>query len=155
MVYWSGRGGSVLVGLLSVVGRFPEICHQLNPFIVFVALLFRSPDRSFGSTGLGEFSHILPAFWAFLMFYPCFFIVLEHLHFYLAFFMFWHPYLILFLVFIFVCFYLVKCTFLQNTVNYDAWHTFWSLHGALPLHGHPSPPFLGSAQDGGDPLLVY
>ena len=53
MVYWSGRGGSVLVGLLSVVGRFPEICHQLNPFIVFVALLFRSPDRSIGSTGLG------------------------------------------------------------------------------------------------------
>ena len=45
--------------------------------------------------------------------------------------MLWHPYLILFLVFIFVCFYLVKCTFLQNTVNYDAWHTF----GSLPVAG--------------------
>ena len=39
--------------------------------------------------------------------------------------------LVLFLVFIFVHFYLVKCTFLQNIVNYDAWHTF----GLLPLAG--------------------
>ena len=39
--------------------------------------------------------------------------------------------LVLFLVFIFVHFYLVKCTFLQNIVNYDAWHTF----GSLPLAG--------------------
>ena len=39
--------------------------------------------------------------------------------------------LVLFLVFIFVHFYLVKCTFLQNIVNYDAWHTF----GSLPAPG--------------------
>ena len=39
--------------------------------------------------------------------------------------------LVLFLAFIFVYFYLVKCTFLQNIVNYDAWHTF----GSLPLAG--------------------
>ena len=39
--------------------------------------------------------------------------------------------LVLFLAFIFVHFYLVKCTFLQNIVNYDAWHTF----GPLPLAG--------------------
>ena len=39
--------------------------------------------------------------------------------------------LVLFLVFIFVHFYLVKCTCLQNIVNYDAWSTF----GPLPLAG--------------------
>ena len=46
---------------------------------------------------------------------------------------------VLFLVFIFVHFYLVQCTFSQNIVNYDAWHTCGSLPGALPLYGHPSP----------------
>ena len=60
---------------------------------------------------------------------------------------------VLFLVFIFVNFYRVKFTFLQNIVNYDAWHTCGSLPGALRLYGHPSPPCLGSAQDGGGPLF--
>ena len=100
----------------------------------------------------------LPAFLPFLMFYLCFFMVLEHLHFYLVFFhvlascssILW----VLFLVFIFVHFYLVKCTFLQSIVNYDVWHTFWSLHVAgwalefcfdvLPVffHGFRTPTFL-------------
>ena len=45
-VYWSGRGGSVLVGLWSVVGRFS--------FKPSFSVLLRSPDRSIGSTGLGD-----------------------------------------------------------------------------------------------------
>ncbi len=68
------------------------------------------------------------------MFYPCFFMLLEHLHFYLVFL---HVLascssmiLVLFLALIFVHFYLVKLTFLQNIVNYDVWHTFGPLHVA-------------------------
>ena len=160
-------------------------------------LLFRSAQTVVWVYWSGLFFHSLPAFWTFLMFYMWFFMVFEHLHSYLMFFMFWHssfglvfglhfstllpskmhlftkhrklrcvayiwvftccwisswvlfwcftwfpsrflnPYtftsrfscfgilpLVLFLVFIFLHFYLVKCTFLQNIVNYDAWHTF-------------------------------
>ena len=110
------------------------MCIYSSLFYLALHLLI-SFKAALGWLLLSPFFHVLPAFLQLLMFYPCFFMVLEHLYFYLIFSMFWHPvapyFWSCFWSSFLYTFYLVKCTFLQNIVNYDAWHTC----GSLPVAG--------------------